>query len=389
MRVHTPKGRNAGLQGVGVSYVAPFRGLINKMFANSTYLKNMTTGSVTVDNPNYESSQIRSLNKVGVADSSWQGPANSNKSYAGELQFKMHANAAGHCMLLTARDDGVRFGGWNLQVVGGNLSLQIGDGTRWLGVKAGAIQTNAWHHVAWRLSNGDKTAEVHLDGVKYDKVHSGNSQWDQMPNPYRHATSSLVIGALTMSHPKFRFAGEIKGIKLGADLVAAAATADDLSGEFADFADTQLDIDDMDVATYVNMMDQYVQDRDWIKQALARLKKELAEEMSLNGMLKQLSADNANFLFRKVEEFMTTYKEEIAETETELSSVFNELTRVIAENREYMNNNKAGRDRLVELDVAGVHTQVQNIRRLIDSNVDLLKDNHRWGDTQDKAWKFV
>lgn len=86
---------------------------------------------------------------------------------------------------------------------------------------------------------------------------------------------------------------------------------------------------------------------------------------------------------------MTAYKQEIADTETELSGVFNDLTRVIDENRDYMNHNKAVRDRLTELDVAGVDTQVRNIRRLIDANVDLLKDNNRWGDTQDKAWKFV
>ena len=46
-----------------------------------------------------------------------------------------------------------------------------------------------------------------------------------------------MIGALAMSHPNFRFAGEIKGLKLGADLVASSADDDD---EFADFADTPL-----------------------------------------------------------------------------------------------------------------------------------------------------
>lgn len=344
------------------------------------------TGSVTVDGTNYESNSVRVFNKVGVAETAWPGPVAADKSYAGELQFRMHANADRHCMLLTARNDGVRFGGWNLQLVGGKVSLQIGDGKRWLGVRAGAVQANQWHHVAWKLSNENKAAEVYLDGVKYDTVHSGGSQWKTMPAPYRHATNDLVIGALAMSHPNFRFAGEIKGLKLGADLVASSADDDD---EFADFADTPLDTNDMDVATYVNMMDQYVQDRDWIKQALDRLKKELVEEMDLNTQLKELSAENAGFLLKKVDDFMTAYKEEIAGTETELSGVFNELTRVIDENRDYLNHNKAVRDRLTELDVAGVDTRVRNIRRLIDANVDLLKDNHRWGDTQDKAWKFV
>ena len=337
----------------------------------------------TVDTPNFNLDSTLNVNKDGLEENSWMGPRDGDKSFSAELQFKLHSSSDSHCMLLTARSDSVRFGGWNLQVVGGQLSLQIGDGSRWLGVRAGPVEPNKWYHVAWQISNSSKAVEVYQNSVKYSVVHSGNSQWDLLPNGYRYATNNLTIGALVLSHPGFRFAGEIKNIKLGSGLVA------NTNSEFVEFSDTPVDISNIDVATYINLMDQYIQDRDWIQQALTRLRKELQEEMSLNTKLKELSTDNASFLVTRVEDFMNQYRQEITDSETELLSIFNELSRLIQENKGYMNNNKAVKDRLAQLNVDAVDTKIENIRRLIDSNVDLLKENNRWGDSQDKTWKFV
>ena len=44
------------------------------------------------------------------------------------------------------------------------------------------------------------------------------------------------------------------------------------NNENQSFNDTPLEIRDLDVSNFINILDQYVSDRDWIKQALVRLR---------------------------------------------------------------------------------------------------------------------
>jgi hypothetical protein len=52
-------------------------------------------------------------------------------------------------MLITCRNDSVRFGGWNMQIVKGELRIQIGNGTKWLGVGDSIITYNKLHKISW------------------------------------------------------------------------------------------------------------------------------------------------------------------------------------------------------------------------------------------------
>ena len=64
--------------------------------------------------------------------------------------------------------------------------------------------------------------------------------------------------------------------------------------------DTPLEIKELDVSQFINLLDQYVSDRDWIQQALTRLRQELQEEIDLNNKLKELQPDETSFLVSKV-----------------------------------------------------------------------------------------
>ena len=154
------------------------------------------------------------------------------------------------------------------------------------------------------------------------------------------------------------------------------------------FKDTQLEIKDLDVSNFINLLDQYVSDRDWIKQALIRLKLELKEEIDLNNKLKELQPDETSFLVNKVQDFIKQYEIELVNTENELQQILTELQKIIIENQNLMNSNKILKEQLIQLNNNGIDNKIINIRNLINSNIKLLKDNNRWGDTTDQYFKF-
>ena len=71
------------------------------------------------------------------------------------------------------------------------------------------------------------------------------------------------------------FNGQIKNFKLYAEVPKPTDIL--LNPPF--IKDTPLEIKELDVSNFINLLDQYVSDRDWIKQALTRLRQELQEEI--------------------------------------------------------------------------------------------------------------
>ena len=154
------------------------------------------------------------------------------------------------------------------------------------------------------------------------------------------------------------------------------------------FSDTQLEIKNLDVSNFINLLDQYVSDRDWIQQALARLRLELQEEIDLNIKLKELQPDETGFLVNKVQDFINQYQTELINTENELQQILTQLQQLITENELLMNSNNALKEQLLQLNTSDVDTKITNIRDLINKNIKLLKNNNRWGDTTDQFYKF-
>lgn len=340
----------------------------------------MGTNPIVEDvNFEYLTNEEKSFNIGGDShlylSKTWNGPIENNNSYSGELEFNISNKAPQHCMLITCRDDSVRFGGWNVQVVKGKLRIQIGNGQKWLGVGDSMVTPNKWHKVSWQLNNSNKIAEIHLDGVKSEIT---------MPNNYIHASKTVYIGTLNQNN-QFRFSGKIKNVKLGKGLIDAA---DDSNNHFDKINDTELVISELDVSNFINILDQYSTDREWVEQALTRLRQELQEEIDLNQKLKDLNMNDGVFLVNKVEKFMNDYSNEISIIENELSNIYNNLKNTIIENEQLMNSNKHLKEKLSQLNSNGIDNSITNIRKLINDNIQLLHSSGRWGDTTDSAFKF-
>ena len=154
------------------------------------------------------------------------------------------------------------------------------------------------------------------------------------------------------------------------------------------FNDTSLKITELDVSNFINLLDQYVSDRDWIQQALNRLRLELQEEIDLNIKLKELQPDQTGFLVNKVQDFINKYQTELINTENELQQILTQLQQLITENENLMNSNNKLKEQLIQLNTSGIDIKITNIRNLINSNIKLLKENNRWGDTTDQFYKF-
>ena len=192
-----------------------------------------------------------------------------------------------------------------------------------------------------------------------------------------------VEPSLALSGNYYNFQGEIKNFKLYADVPPTDIL---LNPPF--IKDIPLEIKELDVNNFINILDQYVSDRDWIQQALTRLRKELQEEIDLNNKLKELQPDKANFLVTKVQDFINQYGTELTDAENELQQIFTQLQQLITDNKLLMNSNEALKNQLTELNKSGVDVKITNIRDLINKNIKLLQDNNRWGDTQDQFFKF-
>ena len=329
-----------------------------------------------VKNPNFSFDGVSAFNGKTVIVENWNGPNNSDGSFSLSCNFKVSSNARRHCMLVSSRSN-VHFGGWNLQKVGNKLSLQIGNGNKWYGVGNLPIENNKEYSAAFSVDKKTSKVTVYLNDQKSELV---------IPGYYKHATNKIYIGGLNQAESNFMFSGEITNLKIGSEIESKEPEPERENVD--SFSDEPLDVQEFDINNFINILDQYSNDREWIKSALERLRLELSEEMNLNSKLNELGESDNAFLLNKVENFMSEFSKEIKDTESELADIYKKLQNLILENFKLLNSNKKLNDRMKELNSNGVDMSILNIRRLINDNVVLLKNNDRWGDTNDVAFKF-
>lgn len=140
---------------------------------------------------------------------------NDSNEVAGELSVKFGTNRPNHCILLASRfnrnsvEPNSPFPGWFLQLVGSTVSLAWGDGRTWHSVRTGGIENNKEYHIAFRLSNSTKRAELYLNGKLTLKE---NIQ-------FKPPCDTVVIGGLSPDgNQQFRFVGEMNNVKLGSSV---------------------------------------------------------------------------------------------------------------------------------------------------------------------------
>ena len=94
-------------------------------------------------------------------------------------------------------------------------------------------------------------------------------------------------------------------------------------------------------------------------------------------------------MINKIKDFVYNYKDEIFDYEKELMSIYEQLSQLMVENSEIMNKNNMVKETLTDLQAQDLGSKVSNIKTLINTNVNLLQEHNRWGDTGDKYWKFT
>jgi hypothetical protein len=332
-----------------------------------------------VNNPNFSFEKVQTFNGRTVIVENWNGPNSSDGNFSLSCNFRINSGASRHCMLVSSRSN-VNFGGWNLQKVGNKLSLQIGNGKKWYSANFQddtTIEPNIWYNVAFEVDNKNSKVTLYLNDKSTNLVLPGN---------YKHATNNIFIGGLNQSEKNFMFMGDITDLKIGSDINRKEKEPENENVDA--FNDKPIDIQEFDINNFINVLDQYSADRNWIKSAVNRLRIELNEEMNLNTKLNELGESDNAFLLKKVEDFMKDFSEEIKGTESELEEIYKKLQTLILDNFSLLNSNKQLKDRINELNSNGIDKSILNIRNLINENVTLLKNNDRWGDTTDVAFKF-
>ena len=137
-----------------------------------------------------------------------------NDKVAADFYVKIHPNKPNHSILVASRfnsnnvEPNPPFPGWFFQLVGNTFSLGFGDGKTWNSVKTAPVEVNKWYHVAFSLDNQKKRAEVYLNGEMTFK--EGVT--------FKKPCNTLVVGAL-IPNGGYKFAGEIKDLKLGDTLI--------------------------------------------------------------------------------------------------------------------------------------------------------------------------
>ena len=338
-----------------------------------------------------------------------------NKSWGGEIEFKIYNRLpSGHVQVIFSHLDIPHPGvtdwmntqntttGWWLETGGADIRLKMsaewrddppGYGPVWWGQGIQLdfntainnpnnidIHDGNWHKFRWFVGDiGDGAGERFHFGV--DDTWAGGHHIKMIP--FNGDAVWGVEPSLALSGNYYNFQGEIKNFKLYADVPPTDIL---LNPPF--IKDTPLKIKELDISNFINLLDQYVSDRDWVQQALTRLRQELQEEIDLNNKLTDLQPDETSFLVTKVQDFINQYGTELTDTENELQQIFTQLQQLITDNKLLMNSNKALKEQLVQLNSSGVDTKITNIRDLINKNIKLLQDNNRWGDTTDKFYKF-
>tara|TARA_Y100000739_G_C20595244_1_gene459979 strand:+ start:819 stop:1871 length:1053 start_codon:yes stop_codon:yes gene_type:complete len=325
------------------------------------------------------------------------------KGYGNDTSFKIefdfiYGGASGGCVNFMITYD--RLGhnkGWAICLEDYYFTFLVGNGKKnesngWNKVRtSGHIPNHHWCHATCILDSENNKISVDVSytaGEKKYPVGVGLVEEDMIYGSYVEYPSNKIIFSLNEQRLPIEkhfnpFIGSMKNFKI------YPLTKKIDENEWLLFNDVPVDVIDISVSNLINLIDQYSNDRDYIKNAVERLRVELNEEIDLNNNLKKLSQNDAVFIVKKIKEFVETYKNEIIGYETELKTIYNQLSTLIIENANYMDDNKIIKDEIENSDMNNLGSSINNIKTLIDTNVNLLKDNKRWGDTGDKYWKFV
>jgi hypothetical protein len=317
-----------------------------------------------------------------------------NTSFSIEFDF-LYGNASGTNVNLIVSYDTrwQQTEGWAIYLENHRLTFLTGTGkgrTAWNKVQTtGAIPNHHWCHASCKLDVENNKISVDVNYTAGNSIYpvGGLVEADMTLGPYVESSANKIIFSSNTieiwdinTNP---YIGLMKNFKIF-PLTQNTDTID-----WSLFVDVPLNVTEMSVSNLINLIEQYSQDRVWIQQAVARLRIELQEEIDLNNNLKNLSTTDADFLVKKITDFVTNYKDEIINYETELTSIYTQLSNYISENSQYMNNNKIVKDAIANLQANDLGSKINNIKMLINNNVNLLKDNQRWGDTSDRYWKFT
>ena len=320
-----------------------------------------------------------------------------NTSFKIEFDFRYGHAVGPHADIMVGYDSGWRnYKGWAIGFENSTLYFKIGNGEGWDVVYSGGqFPNHHWCHVICVLDVENR--KISIEG----SYQANSTKWYHIPHLSdgyfeEKMTSDIFVqpegNKLVFSPRKYQIApsqyqrnpyqGSLKNVVL-------SPLHENKPIDWSVFTDVPLNVTEMSVANLVNLFQQYSQDRDWIQKAVIRLRSELQEEISLNNNLKNLSSSEVEFLINKIKDFVDNYKDEIFDYEKELMSIYEQLSQLMVVNSEIMNKNNMVKETLTDLQAQDLGSKVSNIKTLINTNVNLLQEHNRWGDTGDKYWKFT
>ena len=316
-----------------------------------------------------------------------------NTSFKIEFDF-MYGHVVGpHADIMVGYDSGWRnYKGWSIGFEENFLIFKVGNGSGWDIVRSGGqFPNHHWCHVICVLDVEHKKISIEVSYTAGDQIYPVIDGYYET----KMSTDSFIqpeSNKLVFSPDKYKISGgsqhQTKPYMGYLKNVVISPLHQDEKVDWTIFTDVPLNVTEMSVANLINLFEQYSQDRDWIQKAVERLRVELQEEITLNDNLKNLSSSEVEFLINKVKGFVDNYKDEIIDYDTELNSIYEELSNLIVENSEIMNKNKMIKNTLDDLQTQDLGSKISNIKEMINTNVNLLQEHKRWGDTGDKYWKF-
>lgn len=317
-----------------------------------------------------------------------------NTSFKIEFDF-MYGHAVGpHADIMVGYDPAWRnYKGWAIGFENSTLYFKIGNGGGWDVVYSGGqFPNHHWCHVICVLDVENRKISIDVSYMAgnsnvYPVGDDGYFEEEMTRDTYAQPEGNKLVFSprkyqiAPSQYQRNAYQGSLKNVLL-------SPLHEDEQVDWTVFTDVPLNVTEMSVANLMNLFEQYSQDRDWIQKAVTRLRAELQEEVALNNNLNDLSSSDVEFLINKIKGFVDKYKDEIVDYEKELTSIYEQLSLLIVENSEIMNKNKMVKDALDDLQAQDLGSKVSNIKAMINTNVNLLQEHKRWGDTGDKYWKF-
>ena len=317
-----------------------------------------------------------------------------NTSFKIEFDFNYGHAVGPHADIMVGYDPGWRnYKGWAIGFENSTLYFKIGNGAGWDVVYSGAqFPNHHWCHAICVLDVENRKISIDVSYIAGNQVYpvGGDGYFEEkmtrdtyvQPEGNKLVFSPGKYQIAPSQYQRNPYQGSLRNVVL-------SPLHEEEQIDWSVFTDVPLNVSELSVANLVNLFEQYSQDRDWIQKAVIRLRAELQEEIALNNNLKNLSSSKVEFLINKIKDFIENYKDEIVDYEKELTSIYEQLSQLIVDNSEIMNKNEMIKETLTDLQAQDLGSKVSNIKTLINTNVNLLQEHARWGDTGDKYWTFT